>query len=102
MSAGRHSFGSRLSAAADGTGFFRSLVRWATQHELAPVTGVLGACRNQIRDGTAIGEQGIEDSIAAINDDSRAQIRIGTLILTDSRTFQKEREAPFRRGGTIG
>ena len=53
-----------------------------TTHELAMIAGALGACRNQIRDGAAIGEQGIGNPrITAINNNGGTQIRIGTIIL---------------------
>ena len=72
-----------LLLTSDGAGFLQVIGHVGdTTHELAMVAGALGACRNEVRDRAATGEQGIGDPrIAAINDNGGAQIGIGALIL---------------------
>jgi len=66
----------------DGSGFLQVIGHVGhTTHELAMIAGTVGACRNEVRDRVATGEQGVwHPRIAAINNSGGAQIGIGAFI----------------------
>ena len=71
-----------LLLTGNGAGFLQVIGHVGdTTHEVA-MAGTLGACHDKIRDSAAFGQPGIGDPrIAAIDDNTGAQIGIGTIIV---------------------
>jgi hypothetical protein len=90
----------------DGSGFLQVVGHVGdTTHELAMISGVLGACRNEVRDCAAAGEHRIgHRRIAPVNDNGGAQIGIGALILIvrDAVIVGVWRERNVQASGPVG